>query len=283
MVGRSGAVGLRAGVLTASRELGAFYEEVVRRVGGEPKLCANWVMGDLAAFLNKDNLEIGASKVDAAGLALLVVRIVDQTISGKIAKDVFEAMWESGESADAIIERKGLRQITDTSAIERAIELNGAAVAMNLAAYTRAFSPAVRDVFDRFLFGDQVLRLHKSGLLYQVTEKFARIDLRVAQVIAAEAVAKADKLLKLTVKLGEEERTVVSGIRKWFESPYRPGERLTVLEYYRWIFENSVPGLPEKAKAEGLEPLAYMQRYGVVEVDKTVYRAHGRELARYAP
>jgi len=111
-----------AGVLTASRELGAFYEEVVRRVGSEPKLCANWVRGDLAAFLNKDNLEIGNSKVDAAGLALLVARIVDQTISGKIAKDVFEAMWESGESADAIIERKGLRQITDTSAIERAIE-----------------------------------------------------------------------------------------------------------------------------------------------------------------
>ncbi len=68
------------------------------------------------------------------------------------------------------------------------------------------------------------------------------------------------------------------GIRRWFESPYRPGEKLTVLEYYRWIFENSVPGLPEKAKAQGLEPLAYMQRYGVVEVDRTVYRAHEREL-----
>jgi aspartyl-tRNA(Asn)/glutamyl-tRNA(Gln) amidotransferase subunit B len=111
-----------AGVLTASREFGAFYEDVVQRVGKEPKLCANWVMGDLAAFLNKDNLEIGASKVDAAALAGLVTRIVDATISGKIAKDVFEAMWESGESADAIIEQKGLRQITDTSAIERAIE-----------------------------------------------------------------------------------------------------------------------------------------------------------------
>jgi len=68
------------------------------------------------------------------------------------------------------------------------------------------------------------------------------------------------------------------GIRKWFESPYRPGEKLTVTEYYRWIFENSVPGLPEKAKAEGLTPLAYMQKYGVVEIDKTVYRSHEREL-----
>ncbi|MBM4224726.1 MAG: Asp-tRNA(Asn)/Glu-tRNA(Gln) amidotransferase subunit GatB [Gammaproteobacteria bacterium] len=111
-----------AGVLTASRELGAFYEEVVRRVGSEPKLCANWVMGDLAALLNNDNLEINQSKVDAAALAGLVVRIVDSTISGKIAKDVFEAMWASGEGADAIIEQKGLRQITDTGAIAKAIE-----------------------------------------------------------------------------------------------------------------------------------------------------------------
>jgi aspartyl-tRNA(Asn)/glutamyl-tRNA(Gln) amidotransferase subunit B len=111
-----------AGVLTASRELAAYYEAVVRQVGGEAKLCANWVMGDLAAFLNKDGLEITASRVDAAGLAGLVGRIADATISGKIAKDVFEAMWASGQSADAIIEQKGLRQITDTGAIEKAIE-----------------------------------------------------------------------------------------------------------------------------------------------------------------
>ena len=111
-----------AGVLTASRELAAYYEAVVRQVGGEAKLCANWVMGDLAAFLNKDGLEITASRVDAAGLAGLVGRIADATISGKIAKEVFEAMWASGQSADAIIEQKGLRQITDTGAIEKAIE-----------------------------------------------------------------------------------------------------------------------------------------------------------------
>jgi aspartyl-tRNA(Asn)/glutamyl-tRNA(Gln) amidotransferase subunit B len=79
-------------------------------------------MGDLAAFLNKDGLEIAASRVDAAGLAGLVGRIADATISGKIAKDVFEAMWASGQSTDAIIEQKGLRQITDTGAIEKAIE-----------------------------------------------------------------------------------------------------------------------------------------------------------------
>ena len=111
-----------AGVLTASRELAAYYEEVVRRLGGEPKLAANWVSGDLAAFLNRDNLEIDASRVGPAQLAGLVGRIADQTISGKIAKDVVEAMWVSGRDADAIIAEKGLRQITDTGAIERAID-----------------------------------------------------------------------------------------------------------------------------------------------------------------
>jgi aspartyl-tRNA(Asn)/glutamyl-tRNA(Gln) amidotransferase subunit B len=111
-----------AGVLSTSRELGAFYESVVAAVGKEPKLCANWVMGDFSAFLNRDGLELAQSRVDAAGLAGLVARIVDGTVSGKLAKDVFEAMWAEGEPADAIIEAKGLRQITDTSAIEQAID-----------------------------------------------------------------------------------------------------------------------------------------------------------------
>ena len=79
-------------------------------------------MGDFAAFLNKDNLEIAESRVGSAALAGLVTRILDNTISGKIAKEVFEAMWAEGEGADAIIEKKGLRQITDTGAIEQAIE-----------------------------------------------------------------------------------------------------------------------------------------------------------------
>ena len=111
-----------AGVLTASREIAAFYEDVLQRVGSDPKLCANWVMGDFSAFLNRDNLEGGAAKVDAVHLAGLVLRIVDATISGKIAKEIFEAMWESGASADAVIEQQGLRQITDTGAIEAAID-----------------------------------------------------------------------------------------------------------------------------------------------------------------
>ncbi|WP_148571370.1 molybdopterin-dependent oxidoreductase [Nocardioides caldifontis] len=68
------------------------------------------------------------------------------------------------------------------------------------------------------------------------------------------------------------------GIRRYFESPYRPGEKVTVDEYYRWVFENRVPGLPEKAEAEGLSPLAYMRKYGVVEVARDVYRQDERPL-----
>jgi aspartyl-tRNA(Asn)/glutamyl-tRNA(Gln) amidotransferase subunit B len=109
-------------VLTASRELAAYYEEVAHAVPGEAKLAANWVMGELAASLNKESLDIGKSPISAAQLAALLKRIADQTISGKIAKEVFEAMWASGMEPDAIIEAKGLRQITDTASIERVID-----------------------------------------------------------------------------------------------------------------------------------------------------------------
>ena len=110
-----------AGVLTASREMAAYYEAVVAGLGGEPKLAANWVMGDLSGFLNRDGLEIGDSPVAADALAGLLKRIGDGTISGKLAKDVFEAMWTEKKPADAIIEAKALKQITDTGAIEKTI------------------------------------------------------------------------------------------------------------------------------------------------------------------
>jgi len=111
-----------AGVLTASRELAAYYEEVVRTTAADPKLAANWVMGDLAAALNREGLEVSSAKISAARLGELLGRIHDATISGKIAKEVFELMWSEGLGADAVIESKGLRQITDSAAIERAIE-----------------------------------------------------------------------------------------------------------------------------------------------------------------
>ena len=111
-----------AEVLTATRELATYFEAVVKAAGCDAKLCANWVMGDLAAALNKAGLEIEQSPVQPDRLAGLVQRIADDTISGKIAKQVFEALWESGDTADAIIEKQGLKQITDTGAIEAIID-----------------------------------------------------------------------------------------------------------------------------------------------------------------
>ena len=110
-----------AGVLTSARELADYYEAVVVAAKADPKLCANWVTGELAAYLNNENKEIGDSPVSAPALAGLIARIADNTISGKIAKDVFAALWAGEGDADAIIDKKGLRQITDTGAIERAI------------------------------------------------------------------------------------------------------------------------------------------------------------------
>jgi len=111
-----------AGVLTASRELAGYYESVVTDLGGQHKLSANWVMGELSGALNRDGLEVAQSRVAAPTLAGLLARIGDDTISGKIAKEVFEAMWAEGKGADEIIDARGLRKITDTSAIEKAID-----------------------------------------------------------------------------------------------------------------------------------------------------------------
>ncbi len=124
-----------AGVLTASREIGDYYERVVARLNGNEKLAANWVMGELSAALNKDGIEITESRIDPTRLAGLLARIVDETISGKIAKDVFEQMWSEGQTADEIIEAKGLKQITDTGAIEKVIEEVMAANPKQLADY----------------------------------------------------------------------------------------------------------------------------------------------------
>jgi aspartyl-tRNA(Asn)/glutamyl-tRNA(Gln) amidotransferase subunit B len=125
-----------AGVLSASRELGAYFESVVAALGAaHAKLAANWVMGELSSALNRDGLEITASKVTPKALSELLHRIVDETISGKIAKEVFEAMWSEGKAADLIIEAKGLKQITDSSAIERVIDEVMAANPKQLADY----------------------------------------------------------------------------------------------------------------------------------------------------
>jgi len=110
-----------AGMLTGSRAMADYFERVAA-AAGDAKLSANWVMGDLSGSLNKDNLDIEHSRVEADALAGLLARIGDGTISGKIAKEVFEAMWAGEGSADEIIEAKGLKQITDSGAIEAVID-----------------------------------------------------------------------------------------------------------------------------------------------------------------
>jgi aspartyl-tRNA(Asn)/glutamyl-tRNA(Gln) amidotransferase subunit B len=111
-----------AGILTASRELADYYEAVVAATAGKAQGAANFVIGDLMGALNKAGLGIEDSPVSAKAVAGLLDRIKDNTISGKIAKEVFEAMWDGEGSADEIIEAKGLKQITDSSAIEAIVD-----------------------------------------------------------------------------------------------------------------------------------------------------------------
>ncbi|CAG7856685.1 partial Aspartyl/glutamyl-tRNA(Asn/Gln) amidotransferase subunit B, partial [biofilm metagenome] len=111
-----------AGILTSSRQLADYYEALVKESNCDAKLCANWMTGDLLGALNKADLDIVDSPVSSGRLAGLLQRINDDTISGKIAKQVFEFMWQSEATADDIIAEKGLKQITDTSAIEAVID-----------------------------------------------------------------------------------------------------------------------------------------------------------------
>jgi aspartyl-tRNA(Asn)/glutamyl-tRNA(Gln) amidotransferase subunit B len=111
-----------AAILTVSRTLADYFEAAVAASEAKPQLVANWVIGDLSGALNKEGLEIEACRISATDLAGLINRIHDDTISGKIAKEVFEAMWAGEGSADTVIEARGLKQITDTSAIEAIVD-----------------------------------------------------------------------------------------------------------------------------------------------------------------
>lgn len=124
-----------AGILVSSRELADYFESVVKATNAPAKLAANWINGELAAALNKNNLDITECPINAERLAGLLSRIADNTISGKIAKTVFESLWNTNESADEIIERQGLKQVTDSSAIEKIIDEVLAANPSQLADY----------------------------------------------------------------------------------------------------------------------------------------------------
>ena len=113
-----------ADIITSSREMAQYFLDTVAITGtASAKLCANWIQGDLAARLNKEDKAIADAPISPAQLAGIVQRIVDNTISNKIGKDVFEALWNGeGKDADAVIEAKGWKQITDTGAIEAIID-----------------------------------------------------------------------------------------------------------------------------------------------------------------
>ncbi len=127
LVAQYGLTAYDAGVLTASKALAAYYEAVVAKAGAaQAKAAANWVAGEVASQLHRDALDISASPVSAAQLALLLQRVADGTISHKIAKDIFITIWDEKATdeaaADRIIEAKGLKQISDTGALEAIID-----------------------------------------------------------------------------------------------------------------------------------------------------------------
>lgn len=164
-----GLTGYDAAVLTASREIAIYFEQAVQALPDQGKLIANWVMGELSGRLNKEGLEIERSPVSPTALAGLLRRIADGTLSGKMAKDVFDALWGGEGDADRIIEARGLKQISDSGAIERIVEqiltANPAQVAEYRAGKEKAFN---------FLVGQTMKATQGKANPVQVTEILRR-------------------------------------------------------------------------------------------------------------
>jgi aspartyl-tRNA(Asn)/glutamyl-tRNA(Gln) amidotransferase subunit B len=139
-----------ATLVTASRASADFFEALVSVSGAEPKICANWQAGELSAALNREGLQIENSRIDAAALGALLKRVSDGTVSGKAAKEIFEAMWAGEGSADQIIDRRGLRQISDAGEIEKLVDAVLAANAKQVQDYRagkdKAFNSLVGQV-----------------------------------------------------------------------------------------------------------------------------------------
>ncbi|MCH1487829.1 MAG: hypothetical protein L7S59_02525 [Pseudomonadales bacterium] len=148
-----------AGLLVEDRAVAEFFEAVTQRCQ-DPKLAANWVMGDLLAYLNKADLSMSQSPVDASALGHLIARIIDQTISGKIAKQVFEVMCGGGGTADEIIEAQGLKQLSDSGAIEALIDQVIANSAPQVEQY-RAAEPDKRKKLVGYFVG-QVMKMSQG-------------------------------------------------------------------------------------------------------------------------
>jgi aspartyl-tRNA(Asn)/glutamyl-tRNA(Gln) amidotransferase subunit B len=133
-----------ARVLTQSREMATFYQDLVDHLHGGHKLAASWVIGELSAALNRAGLEINQSPVSSDRLAGLLQRVRDDTISGRTAKEVFDAMWNGGMEADVVIQTQGLSQISDAGEIEKIVDAiigaNPAQVAEYRAGKEKAFN-----------------------------------------------------------------------------------------------------------------------------------------------
>ena len=108
--------------LVANRETADYYEAAVVAAPGQAKPVANWIMGELGAALNRENISINDSRVSAQMLAGLVKRIADGTVSNKLARQIFDALWEGGGDVDDIIEKQGLKQVTDSGEIGRLVD-----------------------------------------------------------------------------------------------------------------------------------------------------------------
>jgi len=124
-----------ASILTSSREMADFFETVLAAVPNDAKMCANWIMGEVNAQLNRDGLDMSQSPITAQQLGGILKRIADNTISNSGAKEVFRTMWAEGGDADAIIEAKGLKQVSDSGAIEAIVDGVMAANAEKVAEY----------------------------------------------------------------------------------------------------------------------------------------------------
>ncbi|MCW5604626.1 MAG: Asp-tRNA(Asn)/Glu-tRNA(Gln) amidotransferase subunit GatB, partial [Burkholderiales bacterium] len=134
-IGECGVTPNEATVLTQSREMAAFYERLTGVLGGMHKLAAGWLIGEVSAALNRAGLEIQQSPVSSDRLAGLLRRIEDKTISGRAAKEVFDDMWNGTLEADAIIEAKGLKQISDSGELEKIVDAVITANAQQVADY----------------------------------------------------------------------------------------------------------------------------------------------------
>jgi aspartyl-tRNA(Asn)/glutamyl-tRNA(Gln) amidotransferase subunit B len=145
-----------ASVLTSSREMADFFEAALGNAAGQAKICANWIIGEVSAQLNRDGLDMTQCPISAQQLGGMLQRIADGTISNSGAKEVFRTMWAEGGEADAIIEAKGLKQVSDSGAIEALVDEIIAANADKVAEYRSG-----KDKLFGFFVG-QVMKLSKG-------------------------------------------------------------------------------------------------------------------------